>query len=1021
MRASSRRRGNSSRLNADQYRFERLEPRRLLSAGPMPAELVTDEAAYPRAVVHADGVLEVRGTDATTGDQWFVDWITIHYQWNEITVDINFGQVHEVFDLSNINLLDVQTLAGNDYVALSGGLPGGTVDLGEGDDIIALDDGVITPLAINAGDGVDSMSVTESWNMGSAGVHFDGGPAPEPSGINQSLGYVGTPLADEITVADTWIGLNNDPYITFANVNSLTARGAEGDDHIQITTTRPLMDVSGDVGNDTLVGGPGPEYLRGDKGDDVYYLQDGMKDTVLYEEFETSVDTAFADDVDQLAGIEHVNPGAVVSGTVFDDSDSDGLFDSDDVGIAGWVMFVDENENGFKDAGETYTTTDPDGNYVLAGPFSGTIKVGPQLQQGWRRTLPGTSFYTVDTSTSYTSNLDFGFTQHVAISGAVFNDADKDGLWNGEESGVSGQTVFIDSNDNGVVDLDEPQTGTDPNGVFHFKTLAAGTHVVRVSPPAHWQFTEPSNGRAVFTLGAGAGIWTTFGIVAPSEIILDNTCALPIGAWATSSKVSGFHGANYLHDGNTGKGSKSVEWQFTNRPADGWYAVYTRWTSGADRASDVRYEVGDDQAASGSTRLRVKKDQRTGGGTWQLLGTFRNPAYVNVVNYGSNGYVIADAVKFVLMPPPAPVQAPTGVSAAPISSTSAQLSWNDNSISETGYIIWRRNVDINGAFFGIHHVYADTTSFVDTTAVAGTRYEYRVSPWNQSGDHPSSNVVAVTMPSTQPPGADEVIVDNTSASLTGTWSSSNRTAGFYGSNYLHDSNTGKGAKSALFTPAIGTTGKYAVYVRWISGADRASNVPYDVTHAGGITTVTKDQRTGGGIWQMLGNFDFSAGTSGSVRIRTSGTGGYVIADAARFVRVAAATTEVIADNSTATLSGTWFTSTGKPGYYGANYLHDGNTNTGNSTITWNATLPTAGTYRLFARWIAGPDRAATVGYNVFHADGTSSVYVDQRTQGGTWVQLGEFTFLTAASVKLMNIGYGSGGYVTADAVRWVKV
>ncbi|WP_456319237.1 golvesin C-terminal-like domain-containing protein [Dactylosporangium fulvum] len=40
----------------------------------------------------------------------------------------------------------------------------------------------------------------------------------------------------------------------------------------------------------------------------------------------------------------------------------------------------------------------------------------------------------------------------------------------------------------------------------------------------------------------------------------------------------------------------------------------------------------------------------------------------------------------------------------------------------------------------------------------------------------------------------------------------------------------------------------------------------------------------GGQWVALGTFQFTAGSAGSLLIRTEQTDGYVIADAARFVR-----------------------------------------------------------------------------------------------------------------------------------------
>ena len=89
---------------------------------------------------------------------------------------------------------------------------------------------------------------------------------------------------------------------------------------------------------------------------------------------------------------------------------------------------------------------------------------------------------------------------------------------------------------------------------------------------------------------------------------------------------------------------------------------------------------------------------------------------------------------------------------------------------------------------------------------------------------------------------------------------------------------------------MANAGNYEVYAHWTSGGNRANNVPIDVTHGNGTTTVTVDQTQNGGQWNLLGVFHFDAGTSGNVRIRNGGTNLYVIADAIRLVAAAPDTT-----------------------------------------------------------------------------------------------------------------------------------
>ena len=133
----------------------------------------------------------------------------------------------------------------------------------------------------------------------------------------------------------------------------------------------------------------------------------------------------------------------------------------------------------------------------------------------------------------------------------------------------------------------------------------------------------------------------------------------------------------------------------------------------------------------------------------------------------------------------------------------------------------------------------------------------------------------------------EVITDNASATATATgdWTASSTLWGYYGANYVHDGNTGKGSKRFHFKPALTANGLYQVYARWVSDANRATAVPIDVVTAGGSTaTVRVNQQNNLAQWVLLGTFPLSA-TNAEVIIRTDGTDGYVVADAIRVVPV----------------------------------------------------------------------------------------------------------------------------------------
>jgi len=130
-------------------------------------------------------------------------------------------------------------------------------------------------------------------------------------------------------------------------------------------------------------------------------------------------------------------------------------------------------------------------------------------------------------------------------------------------------------------------------------------------------------------------------------IVVDNHAAETVGDWALSSVVSPYVGIDYLHDGNTGKGEKSV--RFTpDLPADGEYEVRLAYTPGPNRSSETTILV---HSADGPKTIKLDQKQPPADPPFVSLGRFRFQAgrsgYVELRNEGSNGHVVADAVQFL--------------------------------------------------------------------------------------------------------------------------------------------------------------------------------------------------------------------------------------------------------------------------------------------------------------------------------------------------------------------------------------
>nr|WP_214327453.1 RHS repeat-associated core domain-containing protein [Nonomuraea sediminis] len=88
--------------------------------------------------------------------------------------------------------------------------------------------------------------------------------------------------------------------------------------------------------------------------------------------------------------------------------------------------------------------------------------------------------------------------------------------------------------------------------------------------------------------------------------------------------------------------------------------------------------------------------------------------------------------------------------------------------------------------------------------------------------------------------------------------------------------------------------------------------------------------------------------------------------------------------------------------------------TGSSAFTWNLTIPSDGSYKVYAQYPAGAT-ATNAGYQVKHGATTDTVTVDQTKNSGDWVQLGTYTF-TAGLGDTDN----ANGSVIADAVKLVR-
>jgi hypothetical protein len=143
--------------------------------------------------------------------------------------------------------------------------------------------------------------------------------------------------------------------------------------------------------------------------------------------------------------------------------------------------------------------------------------------------------------------------------------------------------------------------------------------------------------------------WTLAGkgmVLSPEQVLaapaIDDSKATLLGNWSNSQSQSGYIGRGYITDGNEGKGLKSARFT-TTLPLAANYELFFWYTPASNRASNVPVVIN-------GTKLFVdERKPLPAPGQPVSLGVFALPLNVtiDVLNQGTNGYVVVDAVQLV--------------------------------------------------------------------------------------------------------------------------------------------------------------------------------------------------------------------------------------------------------------------------------------------------------------------------------------------------------------------------------------
>lgn len=193
---------------------------------------------------------------------------------------------------------------------------------------------------------------------------------------------------------------------------------------------------------------------------------------------------------------------AAISGALFNDLNADGTRQTTEAGLSGWRVYIDANNNGKFDAGETSVLTSSTGGYTIANLLPASYTVRDVVPAGWRGTTAAS--YVVTLAGTNATGRNFGATQKAKLSGTVFQDTNRNTLQDVGEKGLAGWRVFLDANNNGKLDAGEMSVLTDSLGNWSFNALPAGKYVIRVVQQTGFTRTGPSSGSYTISLSAGA-------------------------------------------------------------------------------------------------------------------------------------------------------------------------------------------------------------------------------------------------------------------------------------------------------------------------------------------------------------------------------------------------------------------------------------------------------------------------------------------------------------------------------------
>jgi hypothetical protein len=277
------------------------------------------------------------------------------------------------------------------------------------------------------------------------------------------------------------------------------------------------------------------------------------------------------------ADFGYLPPDGSIGDTVFIDANNNGIQDKKELGISGITvsLYVDANSNGVLDGPDQFLIsqiTDDKGKYDFVGLVAGGYIVevdetAPVLQKAINSTNNNPLSVILAANNEDFDDADFGYIPpEGSIGDTVFLDTNDDGVQGKKEPGILGVTVslYADSNNNGTLDGPDQfltSQGTDADGEYNFLGLEAGNYIVDVedtSGPLAGFVNTTDNDPLAVTLATNDSVIDTadFGYYDPNNLVFGvvgdttiskfefrgTTYALAGGGWAQLS----INGSGYM-------------------------------------------------------------------------------------------------------------------------------------------------------------------------------------------------------------------------------------------------------------------------------------------------------------------------------------------------------------------------------------------------------------------------------------------------------------------------------------------